>query len=149
MRKEELTAAAVNFATIFAAPAFAPDKATILGTVDDNQSLATLGQVIEPGKYLVHSVTDAKIETKEKQEIDSIRWNLLSEDGVPCSIYNGTLTRGVASASAAKAGLLGTFGQAKATLIGKALNVTAIERSEPDADNRRKVLKLTYTVSEF
>lgn len=149
MRKEELTATAASFAAIFATPAFAPDKATILGTVDDNQSLATLGQVIEPGKYLVHSVTDAKIETKEKQEINSIRWNLLSEDRCSLFYLQWNIDKGVASASAAKAGLLGTFGQAKATLIGKALNVTAIERSEPSIDNRRKVLKLTYTVSEF
>ena len=149
MKKEELVAMAANFAAVFTAPAFAPEKSTVLGAVSDDTNLAVLGQITEPGRYLVHSVTDQKVKTESNQEINSIRWNCISEAGVPCSIYNGTLTRGVAAKSAAKAGLLGTFGQAKTALIGKSITVNAIERSELDENNRRTIKKLDYTVEEF
>ena len=149
MTKEELLAKVATVAAVFATPVFAPDKSIIKGEVNDNDNTFGLGQIVEPGKYLVHSITAAKIETAEKREINSIRVNCVSEEGVPCAIYLGTLTRGTAAASAAKAGLLGTFGQVKAALKDKALIVDTIERSEPDANNRRQIKRLIYRVDNY
>ena len=150
MTKEELLAkVATVAAAAFATPVFAPDKSVVKGEVGDNDNTFSLGQITEPGKYLVHSVIGAKIETAEKREVNSIRVNCISEEGVPCAIYLGTFTRGTAAASAAKAGLLGTFGQVKAALKDKALIVDTIERSEPDANNRRQIKRLIYRVDNY
>ena len=150
MTKEELLAKVATVATaVFATPVFAPDKSIVKGGVGDDENTFSLGQIIEPGKYLVHSISAAKIETAEKREVNSIRVNCVSEEGVPCAVYLGTLTRGVAAPSAAKAGLLGTFGQVKNALTGKALIVDTIERSEPDANNRRQIKKLSYRVDNY
>ena len=149
MTKEELLAKVATVAAAFATPVFAPDKSVVKGEVGDNDNTFSLGQITEPGKYLVHSVIGAKIETAEKREINSIRVNCVSEEGVPCAIYLGTLTRGTAAASAAKAGLLGTFGQVKAALKDKALIIDTIERTEPDANNRRQIKKLVYRVDNY
>ncbi len=56
MTKEELLAkVATVAAAAFATPVFAPDKSTIKGEVNDNDNTFGLGQIVEPGKYLVHS----------------------------------------------------------------------------------------------
>ena len=90
MTKEELLAkVATVAAAAFATPVFAPDKSVVKGEVGDNDNTFSLGQITEPGKYLVHSVIGAKIETAEKREVNSIRVNCISEDGVPCAIYLG------------------------------------------------------------
>jgi len=149
MKKEDLLSKAAEYAALFTAAVFAPEKSEVLGKVGDDLSIAVLGQVTEPGRYLVASASDSQVKTEKGAVINSIRWNLMSEAGVPCSIYNGTLTRGVAAKSAAKAGLLGTYGKSKEILIGKAISVTEIERGEADANNRRPILKLNYTVEEF
>ena len=150
MTKEELLAKVATVASAaFATPVFAPEKSVVKGEVGDNDNTFSLGQITEPGKYLVHSVIGAKIETAERREINSIRVNCVSEEGVPCAIYLGTLTRGTAAASAAKAGLLGTFGQVKTALKDKALIIDSIERSEPDANNRRQIKRLIYRVDNY
>ena len=150
MTKEELLAKVATVASAaFATPVFAPEKSVVKGEVSDNDNTFSLGQIVEPGKYLVHSISAAKIETAEKREVNSIRVNCVSEDGVPCAIYLGTLTRGTAAPSAAKAGLIGTFGQVKTALKDKALIIDAIERTEPDANNRRQIKKLVYRVDNY
>ena len=149
MTKEELLAKGAELAAAFVAQVFTPEGSTDLGHVADDQNLVTLGSIPETGRYFVHSVSDAKSRTKgdRPQDVNSIRWNLLSEDGAPCAIYNGSLTRGPALSSAAKAGLLGTYKNSKDKLEGKFLNVKKI-RYEKDADGRKSVVELTYTVED-
>ena len=150
MTKEQILASVASIAaTLFATPVFVASKSTSVGEVADDATVASLGQILEPGKYLVHSVTSSVNRAEDGSKSNSIRWNLVSELGVPCSIYNGTLTKGVAVKSAVKAGLLGTFGQAKEKLIGKSITVQSIERGELDANNRRPIKRLDYVVEEF
>ena len=149
MTKEELLAKGAELAAAFVATVFTPEGSTDLGHVSDDENLVTLGSIPEPGRYFVHSVSDAKCRTKgdRPQDVNSIRWNLLSEDGGPCAIYNGSLTKGPALSSAAKAGILGTYKNSKDKLEGKFLNVKKI-RYEKDADGRKSVVELSYTVED-
>ena len=149
MTKEELLAKGAELAAAFVSPVFTPAGATDLGHVSDDQNLVALGSIPEPGRYYIHSVVDAKSRTKgdNPQDVNSIRWNLLSEDGAPCAIYNGSLTKGSALSSAAKAGILGTYKNSKDRLLGKFINVKKL-KYEKDADGRKSVVELAYTIED-
>ena len=149
MTKEELLAKGAELAAAFVSPVFVPAGATDLGHVADEQNLVALGSIPEPGRYYIHSVVDAKSRTKgdNPQDVNSIRWNLLSEDGAPCAIYNGSLTKGSALSSAAKAGILGTYKNSKDRLLGKFLNVKKL-KYEKDENGRKSVVELSYTVED-
>lgn len=149
MTKEELLSKGAELAAAFTSQVFTPEGSIDLGHVADDQNLVTLGSIPEAGRYFVHSVSDAKCRTKgdRPQDVNSIRWNLLSDDGAPCAIYNGSLTKGPALSSAAKAGLLGTYKNSKDKLEGKFINVKKI-RYEKDADGRKSVVELSYVIED-
>ena len=149
MTKEELLAKGAELAAAFVSPVFVPAGATDLGHVSDDQNLVALGSIPEPGRYYIHSVVDAKSRTKgdNPQDVNSIRWNLLSEDGAPCAIYNGSLTKGSALSSAAKAGILGTYKNSKDRLLGKFINVKKL-KYEKDENGRKSVVELAYTIED-
>ena len=147
MTKEELISKAAEYAAVFSAPVFIPSGTTSTGKVSDDAVVSSAGQITEPGRYLVFN-TDSSVNEGKDAKSNSIRWDALSEDGTPVSIYGGTLTKGPALKHAAKAGLIGTYGQQKKALLNRFLVVKTIKRSELNANNRRDILELEYTVED-
>ena len=148
MTKEQLLAKAAEYAAIFSAPVFVPEGSKSTGKVSDDTIAGSVGQILEPGRYLILG-TDSSANVSKESSSNTIRWNAIDAEGTPCAVYGGTLTKGTALKSAAKAGLLTTYGKQKELLIGKALVVSSIERGELDANNRRPIKKFDYTVEEF